>query len=578
MKIKPFFLFLMSVTVAAIAFFLPNLASPPTPFAWSEQIQVKSVAAQTSPCMAFLLEAAAKAGVQGTITRSDDTQLANGGFLCGLDFAVNDGDSRATGTSIALRISPIREESPCEYPEDGLSTFTTFHGYEARARYESDKKFLEWCMYKGNRFHYPSVSTFSSSIEKYGPAQDPAIIADVVWSLAEDRFPLIPVEDITAPPVAEEEAPQALDPAQPEETFTLPFDVDVTAGSIAVPIAGALLGAAASAAFSLLSAGTTAASTAAASAATAASTAGSVAASSAAAAVSTSTASAAEPPPKIITQDGQELYWSERPWDEAGPGYVTREEYEFTQRMLSQGYRWTQRYGWQTPEELQQSEQWAEISRHASDQQHAEWRAEYQANQEAIQQQREEINRRIQEMDLYLDVQAKLPEFQQKLEAINQSLLDQNIYVANPLQGDPSLLLDGVSKAALIGWSYTAGFLTNARAMTCEEYVFETYGNVYKAVKETFGNDTKVQSIIFQEKSTVKPQGFWDRLDKLYDDNHILIKVTMPDGSEYAVDFHQHNDQHHPQPLLLKWKLVKERWQRYLGDDFTERFYMGDKP
>lgn len=565
MKFKPFFLFLISVAVIAIAFFLPNLASPPTLFDWLGRIQVKSVSAQTSPCLAFLLEAAAKAGVQGTITRSEDTQLANGGFVCGLDFTVNDGDSRATGTNIALRISPILEESPCEYSEDGSSTLTTFHGYEARTRYESDKKFLEWCMYKGNRFYYPSVSTFSSSIEKYGPAQDPVIIADVIWSLAEDRFPLIPVEDITAPPAAEEEAPEAIDPAQPEEAFALP--ADVTAGSIAVPIAGALLGAAASAAFSLLSAGTTAASTA-----------GSAAASSAAAPVSASTASAAEPPPKIITQDGQELYWSERPWDEAGPGYVTREEYEFTQRMLSQGYRWTQRYGWQTPEELQQSEKWAEISRHATDQQHAEWRAEYQANQEAIQQQREEINRRIQEMDLYLDVQAKLPEFRQKLEAINQSLLDQNIYVANPLQGDPSLILDGLSKVALVGWSYTAGFLTNARAMTCGEYVLETYGNVYKAVKETFGKDTKVQSIIFQEKSTVNPQGFLDRLDRLNDDNHILIKVTMPDGSEYAVDFHQHNDQLHPQPILQKWKLVKERWQRYLGDEFTERFYMGDKP
>ena len=52
------------------------------------------------------------------------------------------------------------------------------------------------------------------------------------------------------------------------------------------------------------------------------------------------------------SSDGQEKYWSERPWDEAGPGYVTKEEYERTKHFLDQGYKWTNG-GWQTPEQDQ---------------------------------------------------------------------------------------------------------------------------------------------------------------------------------------------------------------------------------
>ena len=75
-------------------------------------------------------------------------------------------------------------------------------------------------------------------------------------------------------------------------------------------------------------------------------------------------------PSPIIPENGPEKYWSERPGDEAGPGYVTKEEYDRTKDMLDKGYKWTDG-GWQTPDEIQQSDQWQHNNSKAVDNEEA---------------------------------------------------------------------------------------------------------------------------------------------------------------------------------------------------------------
>jgi len=270
--------------------------------------------------------------------------------------------------------------------------------------------------------------------------------------------------------------------------------------------------------------------------------------------------------PATIVQDGKELYWSERPWDEAGPGFVTREEYEQTQRMLAQGYRWT-KDGWRSPDEIRQNLEWEKNNRLAVEVEDAELRAQQQAE---IERGRGELARQAEELN-QLQPQANLYDFRKELEAINQSLLDQNIHVANPLQGDPTLILDGITKMGLMAWDNTAGWITNAQGMTCGDYVGETLGKVKQVVQERFGEQAKAEGIVFEEKSTRNPQNILDWFDKLNDDNHNLIKVTLPDGSEWAVDFHQHNDFVNRKPLMRPWEEVRKEWKDYLGDEFMER-------
>jgi len=132
------------------------------------------------------------------------------------------------------------------------------------------------------------------------------------------------------------------------DSFALP--PEVIAGSLAAPIAGALAGATASLIASLLTAGG-------------------------------STAAGAVQSAASAIQDGKELYWSERPWDETGPGYVSREEYERTQRMLAQGYRWDQRHGWVEPGQVEQYEGWQQANRAAVAQEEEQFRARLKQNQ-----------------------------------------------------------------------------------------------------------------------------------------------------------------------------------------------------
>ena len=82
--------------------------------------------------------------------------------------------------------------------------------------------------------------------------------------------------------------------------------------------------------------------------------------------------------PPVSPENESKKYWSERPWDEAGPGFVTKEEYDRTKDMLDKGYKWTNG-GWQSPDEIHQSDQWQQNNRNAVANEEAEIRVKEEA-------------------------------------------------------------------------------------------------------------------------------------------------------------------------------------------------------
>ncbi len=159
------------------------------------------------------------------------------------------------------------------------------------------------------------------------------------------------------------------------------------------------------------------------------------------------------------------------------------------------------------------------------------------------------------------------------LTSLNKDLRNQGIYVRNFLQGDPILVFQGLYNLGGIIWDETAGRWTGAQGLTCGDYVDKTLAPVKDLVQKNFPG-AKVQSIVFEEKSS-GASGFWNGVDAVNTENHNLIKVTLPDGSEWAVDFHQHNSTistSNAPPIMRPWKDARQIWENYLGkNEFTER-------
>ncbi|MHB8776819.1 MAG: hypothetical protein ACYC6R_03525 [Anaerolineales bacterium] len=269
--------------------------------------------------------------------------------------------------------------------------------------------------------------------------------------------------------------------------------------------------------------------------------------------------------PETPEANDQGLYWSERPWDEAGPGYVSKEEYERTKDMLEQGYKWTNG-GWQTPDQITESNQFQQNNRDAVVREDAAWRAKNEQERQALEQNKAELKKRADE----LQAAGNMIDLKDDFNAINQELLEEKIYVANPYQGDPTIAVYGLNALKNLVWDNTGGRLTGSHGLTCEGYVEKTSNKVIEAVSKRFPGAT-VQNMIFEEKSTVKVDKSWgDWFDSFIDDNHNLTKIILPDGSEWALDFHQHNAGN--APLLRPWPEARRAWkEEYMGDEFMER-------
>jgi len=165
---------------------------------------------------------------------------------------------------------------------------------------------------------------------------------------------------------------------------------------------------------------------------------------------------------------------------------------------------------------------------------------------------------------------AKFDFLNHDFESINQDLLDKKTYVLNPHQGDPTLIVHKVNTGFNIVWDKTVGQLTGDQGLTCEGYVKKTRKQVNDAVFKRFP-DAIVQEIVFEEISSVKDKKTWGEwLDSFNPDTHILNKIILPDGSEWAVDFHQYNAGN--SPLIRPWSETHRAWkEEYMGDEFSER-------
>ncbi len=155
-------------------------------------------------------------------------------------------------------------------------------------------------------------------------------------------------------------------------------------------------------------------------------------------------------------------------------------------------------------------------------------------------------------------------------EVINKRLADENIYVLNKFQRT-YLVVDGVTKIGNLAWDYTAGWVTGSTGLTCKGYYDKTNTGITEAVHKQFP-DAKVEQAIFQENSSYSPQGILDHIDSINPDNHTFTKVTLPDGSVWAVDFHGHNASNLPTnpPIMRPYDEVRQEWKTYFGDEFHE--------
>lgn len=492
-------------------------------------------AGQSSPCLALLKAAAGKAGVRGTPTNIDDTDYGDGFYTCHIQYVVSaENGSDATKTSLLLNSSQPTVESSCEYaPQDGWES-TTFHGYNAETSYYKsetrmvndlaftyERKDLGWCMYKGDRSHSLRVWTDTQSIEAYGEAQDPVLIANVLWSMAEDTLPLSESYSAPSGDVGDVAPGEPDDPSDTAGTGKVPLAIVLA--SLGIPVAGAIAGSVVS---SLIGTG------------------------------ASSAASSIPAAPKIGDIDEHGLVWSARPWDQAGPGFVPREEFEQTQAMLAQGYRWTTN-GWQLPEQIGQTSEWEAADRAAVRKEEAAQRAEWQDRQDEIEQDGADEQTRLRMIDL-----------RERLEGIENHLMART-FVANPYQGEPTYIGHRLITGKNELYSWALGKRAGVEGLTCKGYVDRTFDDVQKIAADVFPG-SKVDDVLFEENSSLTEHPTWKQwFDSAISDNHNLIKITLSDGTEWAVDFHQARAGN--SRVLRPWNAVREEWREYMGShEFLE--------
>jgi hypothetical protein len=323
---------------------------------------------QAGSCISILMEAAGNAGIPGSVVDSTD----NGNFDCSVSFDHMDGNGRFLERSMLFIIyEGDAAEEPCGNPSAGTSCRqTTFHGYPAAYYTFGDVdagNTLAWNMPRGSDHYRLGAHVGFSGVA-------PEAYAQALWSVAEDRLPVGAPPNPAAPndpsvPSVPSEAPAGT------SDNTLLFGVPplVALGNLAVPLAGAAAGTLLALGLSTLSS-----------------------------ASSTTSAITSPATLKVGDVNDQGMVWSERPWDEAGPGYVPRAEYERTRSLRAQGYQWS-KDGWQTPAE-QQSQQWDANNKGALNRADADWKAQQQEQLKQLEARQAEERRRL--VESYLPPEA----------------------------------------------------------------------------------------------------------------------------------------------------------------------------
>ena len=163
------------------------------------------------------------------------------------------------------------------------------------------------------------------------------------------------------------------------------------------------------------------------------------------------------------------------------------------------------------------------------------------------------------------------------LEAVAQRLAGEGYYVRNPLLGGTTgPLADKAYQIYGVVWDWTAGWLwSKNKGMRCEDWLNLSKSDVIRVVQRVDGDRARLESISIDEKSTVMPQGIVDQLDRLYTINHILFKLTAPNGNQYSIDFWEHfRDGAGNPPVLQEWETTRQVWLRRLAGDVDPASFM----
>jgi|GEM_PF-1771724 len=519
---------------------------------------------QEGDCLSIMRETAGLIGAQG---EEEDTyeywNPETGELLCTTTFdkTIDErgpvmGEGYFYYENTQLHITNMNDEimSTIGGPEDLFNrSVTEFHGYPAL--YTEDVG----CNYAYEWFIPETHMQFSimrcNYEMKVGETQSQNIdfdirsMAEVFYAVAYNRLPELgmnpPEENVLQGAELEgmEEQLGEMEVGM-EETVAGEQPEGGNAGNMVMPITGALLGALA--AFALSNA----------------STLGSMFA-----------GAGANTPTTMMTEAGEELYWSERPWDEAGPGYVTKAEYEQTRQMMEQGYQWT-KDGWEQPEQMAESARLAQNNREAVAEEEGEWRTERKQELKELRENAKELKKRREELDA---VDEKLLDLKIKMSELNDKLKAENYYVQNPYQEDLIPVRYGLSVLKNIAWDNTVGLYTKSKGIRCENYVDKSLPEIREAVQEIYGKEAEVVPYKFDEKSSIMPRSGWnlgavkDWCDSWRTDNHILVEVKLPDKTELSVDLHQKN-LNKRSDIVQPMSKDREHWKGIIGED---EFYEG---
>lgn len=506
---------------------------------------------QSSPCEAILADAASRADIAAEGVTWDYDE--NNPWICTVTYCWN--CSALSGVS-TLTFAIDGPTDPNDFQPYSCASeqceVATFHGYPMqfywgiinRGIMSDPYEHVEWYMEHGGvGYSFRVDESIQTDSEFYRASMD---LAEALWSAFDSAVPAASQDPVVPSPGGQPGADTPIFPEDPASSDQ-PASLGPLATTPVVPLAGALIGTVIGWLVSV------------------ATTSGNVLKTSATPSLKTAQPPATPADPGTGAAKAQGLYWSERPWDQAGPGYVSKEEYEQTKDMLERGYKWTSG-GWQTPDQISQSNQWQQNNNEATARENVELQAKMESERQALENNKAELKKTMDE----LQAASNMLDLKNDFETINQNLHDENIYVLNPYQGDPTVAFHRLNALKNLVWDNTAGHLTGSNGLTCEGYVEKTSQAVIETVSERFPGAT-VQRVIFEEKSTVNSKKDWgDWFDSFIDDNHNLTKITLPDGSEWALDYHQQNAGN--SPLLRPWKEASEEWRAYMGkDEFVER-------
>jgi hypothetical protein len=162
------------------------------------------------------------------------------------------------------------------------------------------------------------------------------------------------------------------------------------------------------------------------------------------------------------------------------------------------------------------------------------------------------------------------------------SRLDQRHYVRNRLMGDPTLVGDGIFKLGGILKDATYGNIrdglrwagvtegTAERGLTCEGFCDASQKDVKALVEQVYGKDAQLERVYFEEASTRAADSSWgDWFDSFNDENHVLFRVTTPDGKQKAVDFwaYTRGDQKN---AVVDWSEAEQHWKKWFGSEYCD--------